>query len=309
MRINGNRKLTALVGLAAVFVLGCGDATAPVLPHPSTPAAPATPSPIPPFRGVGQIAYSVGYYLYLFNLDGSETVQIASLGTTPAWSPDGSKLLFSNTQCDTDWWEYYVCEKGGLVLMDFATGQYTALEMGAFGEDPAWSPDGNLVAFVRYDPDRGRRLYVMRLDGSTPREIPTPSVNDVFRPSWSPDNKTIVFQYFASGSGIGMVSVDGSGFARMDISIPGQAVSPSWSPDGTQIAFTILSDGKGTIALMSADGTGVVQLTEGFAPAWSHDGTRLAFSRNNDGLFIMDRNGSNVVRLVAGITGSPAWRP
>jgi Tol biopolymer transport system component len=264
---------------------------------------------------VGQIAYYTvngpdGGGVYIVDLDGLKTVQVASRVSMPAWSPDGSKLLFSNTQCDTDWETFYVCEKGGLLLMDFATRQYTAPEKGALGEDPAWSPDGNQVAFVRYDPNRGRRLYVMRLDGSELREIPTPGVSEVFGPSWSPDGNKIAVQYEAGGMGIGMADADGSGFVKMSIDFSGQSmVSPSWSPDGSQIAFAILYAGKGTIALMSADGTGVVKLTDGFMPAWSHDGSKLAFTRNNEGLFIMDRDGSNVVRLVNGITGSPAWRP
>ncbi len=32
-------------------------------------------------------------------------------------------------------------------------------------------------------------------------------------------------------------------------------------------------------------------------------------SRNNDGLFTMNKDGSNVKRIVAGIASPPAWRP
>jgi TolB protein len=58
----------------------------------------------------------------------------------------------------------------------------------------------------------------------------------------------------------------------------------SWSPDGTQIAYDTDQEG---IWIMNADGTGKRQLTDGgdMFPRWSPEGTQIAFSRNGRGMF------------------------
>lgn len=313
------QKRAMSVAFFALLALACGESNQPtapeVTPQPRVPEPPPLPPPPPPPTSdrIEQIVYSGsigGGGLTLINSDGSGATPIAALGWAPAWSPDGKKLLFSNTQCDTDWYTYLRCDQGGLVMMDFETRTLTTPAGGAFGEDPAWAPDGERIAFVRHDESRGRRLFVMRLDGSEPREIPTPGLYDSFGPSWSPDGKRIVFQCHGPAIGICMANSDGTGFTHVSSSLFSVAeVSPRWSPDGRRIVFTALSGGVGKIALMSPAGSGAITLTEGYSPAWSSDGTRLSFSRDNDGLFTIGADGSNLRRVTSGITGSAAWRP
>jgi TolB protein len=85
-------------------------------------------------------------------------------------------------------------------------------------------------------------------------------------------------------------------------------VAPAWSPDGTRIAFTILSGGRGEIAIMAPDGSSVARLTDGYSPSWSPDGRMLVFARGNDGLFIINTDGSNLRRLTRGNHRAAAWR-
>src|SRR5688572_11984785 len=295
MRATYNKKRMISGAFSALVALGCGDSNSPVEPN-------VAPNPAPSAEARQQIVFygttvSAGS-LVLINSDGSGVVSLTSEGRSPAWSPDGSKLLFSTTECDTDWTNYYRCDKGGLRLMNFETKQLTTPVKGAFGEDPTWAPSGDLIAFVRLDEGtgRGRRLFVMPLDGSEPREIPTP-VTEAAAPSWSPDGKRIAFQCFVSPESICVINVDGTGFARLISSVSGASnASPVWSPDGSQIAFAASTGAIARIALMSPDGSGGIVLGEGREPAWAPDGTKLAFSRN-DGLFTMNRGGSNVKRL------------
>jgi TolB protein len=80
---------------------------------------------------------------------------------------------------------------------------------------------------------------------------------------------------------------------------------PDWSPDGSLIAFddgTVIdhidwSLDRGHIYTLSADGSGLSQITTGhgaeFAPDWSPDGTRIALSAvgqngSPPGIFILD---------------------
>ena len=73
-------------------------------------------------------------------------------------------------------------------------------------------------------------------------------------------------------------NADGSGITRLT-NAPGSARAPRWSSDGTKIAFTASFNGPG-IYVMDEDGSNVVKMTSSatdFAPTWSPDGTKIAF--------------------------------
>jgi len=307
------------LGVALVIgTAGCSDngpsdpldtgAEAPPVAPPAVPPVvpPVTPPSRDPRSPLGQIAYVDGA-IALINSDGSGGLQLAS-GASPDWSPDGRRLIFSNTQCETDWDTYYECLSGGLVVIDAETRDTTRVRNSELGEAPAWSPRGDLIAFVRSA--HANRLFIVRLDGSELRELSFPQVGEIYEPAWSPDGTRIVFQCMtASGSGVCVTGVDGSGFRQL--TAPSEfAAGPAWSPRGDLIAFQFWNRQKHTaeIALMATDGTAVTRIAEGFSPVWSSDGTRLVFAGESGGLFISNADGSGVIRLTQ--TGyAPAWRP
>ena len=110
----------------------------------------------------------------------------------------------------------------------------------------------------------------------------------------------------------------------------------AWSSDTFKIAF--MSDripdttytARFQIYVMNSDGSSLSQLTfpdpatdttgrvidttSNFQPVWSPDGTKIAFGSTRDTnpeIYVMDPNGSNVVRLTtnAAEDGQPAWSP
>ena len=90
-------------------------------------------------------------------------------------------------------------------------------------------------------------------------------------------------------------------------------VSPAWSPDGARLAFASARDGSQDIWVMRADGTGLVNVTNGSGsvaydePAWSYDGERLAFV-GRSGIETATADGGG--RRAIGVVGSsPAWEP
>jgi Tol biopolymer transport system component len=91
----------------------------------------------------------------------------------------------------------------------------------------------------------------------------------------------------------------------------------AWSPDGSKVAFSgCCTAGNFEIYTMSADGTGLTQLTtdgRNTLPAWSPGG-RLAFMTNRDGNYeidTMNADGSSQADVSQSVATdeNPAWSP
>jgi dipeptidyl aminopeptidase/acylaminoacyl peptidase len=87
---------------------------------------------------------------------------------------------------------------------------------------------------------------------------------------------------------------------------------PTWSPGATHIAYVSGTD----IVVVDATGGPSVNITNTtsreWSPAWSPDGRRLAFASDRDGqphVYVMNLDGSNVVRLAPQVGYSPTWSP
>src|SRR5687768_17500669 len=75
------------------------------------------------------------------------------------------------------------------VVAPDGTGRRRLLE----GREPAWSPEGDRLAFGRWTPSPGGvDVYVANADGTGARAVVTSAADDV-HPRWSPDGRRIAY--------------------------------------------------------------------------------------------------------------------
>lgn len=98
--------------------------------------------------------------------------------------------------------------------------------------------------------------------------------------------------------------------------VPPSPVPPSPVPPGGPLsgllAFMSTREGAPHIYLANPDGTDIRRLTTAtqseFTPAWSPDGARLAFNSDDGNTYVINRDGSNLIRIPRG-GGWPSWSP
>ena len=184
--------------------------------------------------------------------------------------------------------------------------------------DPAWSPDGKMIAFVS-NRNKGRnQIWVIDADGANPIRL-TDGVWDQ-NPDWSPDGTKIAYDVLLNPwdndnwkRTIYVMDSDGKNYRKL-IKRPKWDRYPSWSPDGNRIAF-ISSNIGGTnhVYVMDVDGRNPQQLTRELGhkrmPSWSPDGKRIAYESGGR-IWVMDGDGKNQ-RKLTNINGDehPTWSP
>ncbi|MGH9191561.1 MAG: TolB family protein [Acidimicrobiales bacterium] len=150
---------------------------------------------------------------------------------------------------------------------------------------PAWSPDGEEIAFVRGGGNDGTgRIFVVDPDGGSARALVEHGGRaEDADPAWSPDGTQLAFVRTEPDglSHLMIADADGSD-ARSVLERPDALGSPSWSPDGTTLVFTVGKGGEsgGSIALLDLEDGSVETFAEGgLAPVWSASGRLYGYAR------------------------------
>jgi TolB protein len=182
--------------------------------------------------------------------------------------------------------------------------------------DPAWSPDGRHLAFVRLArvTDLVGAIFTMDADGSHLRQVAAGA-----RPQWSPDGARLVFHDYpvgnAGGSGGRIWTVRSDGTDKR--SVVSLGADATWTPDGTHLVYGGLDNAATNVAVIAVDGSGQRFMTANpvFAcqPAVAANGriAYIALASRTFALNTMDADGSYQTQITysSNFEIRPSWSP
>ncbi|WP_329269160.1 protein kinase domain-containing protein [Streptomyces sp. NBC_01451] len=203
-----------------------------------------------------------GSAVWTANADGTGARRVAAIsGGRVSWSPDGRRLAVLRRDAD---------DVQQLFTVNVSDGSAQRLTTGTGKvEDPAWSPDGKLIA-VCLQKTSGWQVHVVdpAQPGAEPRQV-THQPRRALDAVWSPDGRYIAYTAGAPGEGTGgdihIARADGSDDKTL-VQTAAQEMDPVWSPDGKWVAFVRGPFDRPAIWAVRADGTGARKLTTGSTP-------------------------------------------
>ena len=117
-------------------------------------------------------------------------------GAKPSWSPDGKKIVYSNSNPEKGrtWFEIFVTDSAGGNVVKLTNDNITS-------EDPWWSRDGTKIYFVRNTDKQLKKASIFEMDpgGKDLRRLTSVSALDR-NPRVSPDGSRLAFQSDRDGN-------------------------------------------------------------------------------------------------------------
>jgi TolB protein len=162
--------------------------------------------------------------LFMIDITGTNLKRItysAGADTSPAWNPKTGQTIA------------FVSDRSGipqLYMMNADGSNVEKVQLPDMGYviDPAWSPNGQLLAFSWRRPNGNYDIYVMDVASRQLVEL-TRDAGRNERPSWAPDGRHLVFESTRTGSRqIWTMLADGS--QPRQLTFEGHNESPNWSP-------------------------------------------------------------------------------
>jgi hypothetical protein len=222
------------------------------------------------------------------------------LNVGPAMSPDGRFIAFLSTRSifSTD-----------LFVADTSEGRILH-KLTSTASDPhfsslqfiysagAWDASGRRLAIATVVAGRPSLALFAMPSGDKEREVPIPEVDEIFNPTWAPDDHAICFTGMKRGlTDLYVYDLNASRLLRLTNDAFAD-LQPAWSPDGKRIAFatdrfstdlTTLSIGDYRLALIDPE-SGRIEQVRAFTngkninPQWTPDGRALLFLSDRDGI-------------------------
>lgn len=239
-----------------------------------------------------------------------------------AWSPDGKWLAAGDTPEGSS--------DSLIVLISVETGAKRPLTKPVAPFDdgqPAFSPDGQQLAFVRTSNQTADELYLVSVQGGDEKQLTTGS-RQIRGLDWTADGREIIYSSLRAGKPtLWRVPIAGGEPAALP-GVGWDVVSPAVARRGGMLAFTESYDDTSILRLelpppnqqvkgnASRTFTPLIVSKRGEdSPQVSPDGMKIVFVSDRSGsleIWVCDRDGSNPLQLTrmrqAG-AGTPRWSP
>ena len=203
--------------------------------------------------------------IHIMNSDGTNRKRLTheknKWDNSPAWSPDGTKIVFSRAYKDVD--KNWLKE---LWIMNSDGSQQSQIKS-LNGGGPYFTQDGRIVFHSELNGEKSK-ISIADIDGNNIIHL-TDNEAEEQHPEVSPDGKKIAFMSDRDGNHeIYVMNIDGSNQKRLTNNDVDDWY-PSWSPDGSQLIFSSLRDGEKSIYVMNKDGSSVRKIIpNATSPAW-----------------------------------------
>lgn len=231
-----------------------------------------------------------------------------------SWTPDGNTLVFADIPDG---------ERPGIFSMstDGSNVRRLTTSPAEADLDPAVSPDGSTVVFVRSASILISDLYTVPISGGGPRRL-TNLGTGIDHPIWTPDGRSIIFASTLH-SGIGgddLYSVSAKGGTPELLPFAGfEATFPSIPTKGDKLVVLHRPPYHSSIWRMGVNPVGapsklIASTVQDSNPAYSPDGKSIAFTSVREGataIWKCRADGSEAARLATlhALGGAPAWSP
>ena len=273
----------------------------------------------------GVIAVEKGGEIVLVDADGFGVEDLTADAETdpnfsPDWSSDGSMIVFAGAGRDYD---LYVMNADGTDVRQLTDEIGDELQ-------PAWSPDGQRIAFAFDDLGGGTEfrsgVVVVNTDGTGWTELVMLEGKSVYQPVWSPDGDRIAFSAFdAGGHELYVMDADGTDLADVHEQSRGVIRAPmAWTPDGRRIVFWGEGPRGETLLSMRPDGTEVRGFVGELPPGdgglsidWSPDGRwvviaglrEVRFQTGSSSKVYLMRADGSMIFTISSLGSEATWRP
>ena len=244
-----------------------------------------------------------------------------------AWSPDSRWLAIPNARSART--------TSGLSLLSVETGETRRLTLppAAYDDfDPAFSPDGTRLAFVRYASRFAGDVYVLEMSREMWARGQPKRLTFDHRPNgspvWTHDGRALLFTRYALPGRHSLWKITLSSTPRLE-ALPVSADDASAlaiSPGGDRLLYRRQTNNANLWAVDIPAGEPIrnvpvrlrpwtTSIREDLTPSFSPDGHQVTFQSSRSGwneIWIADRDGSHarqLTELKGSVAGFPHWSP